>query len=75
VQNFTVFILSQFQDHRIKAIAYPTYGYILFRNVRTLIEPIRSREQLLGLFEPDTTTRIRPETLALSGIEAESHLI
>ena len=75
MEKFTLFVLPDLKNDRIQEVAHPTDGYILLWNIRPLIEPIRSREQLLGLFETDAAPWIRCGTLAFSRIEAKSHLI
>jgi hypothetical protein len=75
VAKFTLFVLPDFKNDGIQEVAHPTDGHVLLRNIRPLIEPIRSREQLLRLFETDAAPWIRSETLAFSRIEAKPHLI
>ena len=75
MQNFALFVLADFKNDRIQPVTHPADGQKLLWNVGSLIEPIRPSEQLTRLFKPYATPGIRPETLALSKIEAEAHLI
>src|SRR5580698_4904425 len=75
VQDFSLFVFPDFENDRIKTVTHPTDGQELFWNIGPLIEPIRPGEQLLRLFEPDASARIRPEATALSRVEAKTHLI
>ena len=75
MEKFTLFVLPDLKNDRIQEVTHATDGHILLRNIRPLIEPIRSREQLLRLFETDAAPWIRSETLAFSRIEAKPHLI
>src|SRR5579863_395787 len=75
VQDLALFVFSEFKNDRIKPVTHPTDGQELFWNVGPLIEPIRLGEQLLRLFEPDASARIRPEATALSRVKAKTHLM
>src|ERR1017187_3360977 len=75
VQNLTHFVFPDFKDDRIQPVTHPTDCQKLLRNVGSPIEPIRPREQLPSLLEPNSTPGIRLEPPALSRIEAKAHLI
>ena len=66
-------ILADFIDDRIHAIANPADGAMLNREIGTLIEVVRMKEDLLCFLEADTTPGIAAKALALPLIEAESH--
>jgi hypothetical protein len=75
MQNLAPFVFSDFKNDRIKPVSHSANGHELFWSVGSLIEPIRPGEPLPRLLEPYPTPGIRPEAPALSGIEAEAHLI
>jgi hypothetical protein len=68
VQDLALLVFPELEDDRIQSIADPADSQILFRNVGSLVEPVRPAEQLLHFFESDASLRIRPEALALSRI-------
>jgi hypothetical protein len=73
VEKFSLFILTNFEDHGIQPITHPADSPILFCDIRSLIEPIRAGEQFLRFLEPDPAPRIGSEPLALSGDETKAH--
>jgi hypothetical protein len=75
MQDFAIFVLPDFKDDGIQPVTHPSNGQELFRNIRPLVELIRSRKQLPRLFEPYTSPWIRPEAIAFSSVEAKTHLI
>jgi len=75
VQDLAFLILPPLIDDRIQAFTNPTDSQKLLWDIGTPIEPVRSIEQLLCLFEPYAAARICSESLALSWIETKAHLI
>lgn len=69
--SFLVF--SNFKDHGIKAITYPSDGAMLNRQVGALVEVIRMKEHLLRFFKADSAPWIPPKAFALPRIKVESH--
>lgn len=59
----------------IQPVAHPADGQVLLWNIGPLIKPVRLGKQLPRLFEPYASAGIRPETSALSRVEAETHSI
>jgi hypothetical protein len=55
MQNLALFVFSDFRNDRIKPTAHPANGHILFRDVGSLIEPIRPGEQLARQSASDMT--------------------
>jgi hypothetical protein len=68
MQNLTLFVLMELQP-----ATHPANGQMLFRNIGSLVEPIRLQEQFLRFLESDATFGTRSETLTLSRIETETH--
>ena len=66
-------ILSHFKDDGVKPVSNPPNGTVLLRPVRTLIQIIWVREDLLRLFEADSTPGTFPQPLALPLIKMKSH--
>jgi len=66
-------ILSHFKDDGVKPVSNPPDGTVLLRPVRTLIQVIWVREDLLRRFEANSTPGTFPQPLALSLIEMKSH--
>jgi hypothetical protein len=73
VQNLALFVFPDSEDHGIQAVAHPSDGQKLFRNVGSPIQPIGLGEQLPRSFKPYAAPRIRPKPPALSGIERKAH--
>jgi hypothetical protein len=68
-------VFSVFEDDRIQPVAHPAYCQMLLGNIDSPVEPVRPREDLPDFLETNTSFPVRSETLALSRIEAETHLI
>jgi hypothetical protein len=66
-------ILADFKDDGIQAITNPTDGAMLNREIGTLVEVVRMKEDLLYFLEADSAPRIAAKALALPLIEVESH--
>src|SRR5580658_6032919 len=72
VQDFSIFVFSDFEDDRIQPFAHPTDGQKLLRNIGPPIKPGRPGEQLPRLLEPYAPAGIRPQTAAFPGVEAKT---
>jgi hypothetical protein len=67
------YILTDFKDDGIQAIADPPDSAMLNGGIGTLIEVVRMKEDLLCFLESDSAPGIAAEALALPLIEVESH--
>jgi len=63
-------VLADFKDHGIQVTANPADGAMLSREIGTLIEVIRMKENLLCFLEADSAPRIPAKTPALPLIES-----
>src|ERR1035441_413811 len=61
-------VFPHLKDDCVKPASDPPNDTVLFRHVRTLIEVIRMRKDLLHLFEADSAPGIRPQPLAFPQI-------
>ena len=71
MQNLTLLVLTELKDDRVQPVTDPANGHLLFRNIGSLVEPIRPQEQILHFLEPDAALGICSETLTLSRIETK----
>jgi hypothetical protein len=44
MQNLTLLVLTELKDDRVQLAADPANSQMLFRNIGSLVEPIRLRE-------------------------------
>jgi uncharacterized metal-binding protein len=65
--------LADLKDDGIQAVANPTDGAMLNREIGTLIEVVRMEEDLLCFLEADAAPGITTKAPALPLIEVESH--
>ena len=75
MQDIALLVAPDFKDDGIEPVTHPTDGQKLLRNVGSLIEPIRLGEQTPACPRILCRAWVRPETPALSRIEAKAHLI
>src|SRR5437660_5428254 len=66
-------VFSHLKDKGIEPGSNPTNRTLLFRNVQTLIEIERMREDLLRLFKSDSSPGVAPQLFALAQVEVEPH--
>ncbi len=66
-------ILADFEYDGIEPVANPSDGAILNREIGTLVEVVRMKEDLLCFLESDYASGIPAKALALPLIELESH--
>ena len=66
-------VFPDLKNHGVEAIAYPTDGTVLMREIRALVQVVRMKENLLRLLETDTAFGIPAEAPALPRVEVESH--
>ncbi len=75
MQNLTLIVFPGFEHDGKKPFSHPANGQILFRDIRTAVEPVRAGEQLPRFFKPDGALRVRPQPGALACIEAEAYSV
>jgi hypothetical protein len=73
VEEFTLGILANLEDHGVQSLTDLADGAELLRKIDALIEVIRIRKDLLRFLEADPAPGIAPKALALPLIEVESH--
>jgi len=66
-------VLADFKNDRLQAIAYPTDGAMLNREIGPLIGVVRMEKYFLRLLETDSTFWIAAKAAAFSLMEVESH--
>jgi len=72
---FSRLILTHLKNDGVEPLPDPADGTVLFRQVRPLIEVIRTKKDLLYLFEADSPSRVRPQSPAFPIVEVESHKV
>ena len=59
-------VFPNFKNHSIEAVTHPADGAVLMREIRALIQIIPVKENLLRLFEANSTLGIPPKVFCSS---------
>src|ERR1017187_54324 len=73
VDVLSLCVFPHLKDDCVEPVSNPPNGTVLFRHVRTLIEVIRMRKDLLHLFQADSAPGIRPQPPAFPLLNMQSH--
>jgi hypothetical protein len=66
-------VFPDLKDHGVEPFTHPANRAMVNRKIRTIIEVIRVKENLLHFLETDSTLGVPPKAAALPLIEVEPH--